>query len=285
MATKYDRVYKLAVQAKSGQTITIQRPFTIEFDIHRNSLSSANVASFRLYNLNPNTRSQIRKDQFDYGDLRMINFSAGYGQDTAALGFQGDITQAWSVREGSNFITQIECFDAGYAYVNALSNVSYPEGTSYQSITEDLASKIPNVTVGAIGAIPGVLSKGNAYSGNPISLLSEITGGAFFIDNGKAYVLNDDEALAGGIEVIDSSSGLLGTPVRENTIIRFDMLFEPRLKIGQRILLNSITAENYNGVYKVVSLVHRGMISDAICGDAITTVGLFFGTQELKEVG
>jgi hypothetical protein len=36
-----------------------------------------------------------------------------------------------------------------------------------------------------------------------------------------------------------------------------------------------MTEPQLNGQYKVVSIKHQGTISDAVCGDAITTVGLF----------
>jgi hypothetical protein len=67
----------------------------------------------------------------------------------------------------------------------------------------------------------------------------------------------------------------LGKPYQEAGILHFSMLFEPRLKIAQAINLVSMTEPQLNGQYKVVSIKHQGTISDAVCGDAITTVGLF----------
>lgn len=274
---KYNRNYVLLVQKKDFTTLKIQLPFTVEFDIHRNSLSSANTCSIRIYNLNPNNRAQIRKDQFDFGDLRTIAFAAGYG-DKLSLAFQGNISQAWSVREGNNMITQIECYDGGYAYVNAITNEQFPGDTNQSSIIDSLASSLPGVTKGAIGSYPGQISRGNSYSGPTTDILKDLTGGGFFIDNSKAHCLNDNECLAGDIPLINAKSGLLGTPVKEQTYINFDVLFEPSLKVGQLIQLESQTADHFNGKHKVLSIKHRGMISEAVCGTAITSVGLLPGT-------
>lgn len=273
---KYNRNYLLLIQKKDFTTLKITLPFTVEFDIHRNSLSSANTCSIRIYNLSPNNRTQIRKDQFDWADLRSISFAAGYG-DKLSLAFQGNISQAWSVREGSNMITQIECYDGGYAYVNAVTNNQFPADTTQESIIDSLASSLPGVTKGAIGSYPGQISRGNSLSGPTTDLLDEATGGGFFIDNGKAHCLNDNECLAGDIPLINSKSGLLGTPIKEQTYINFDVLFEPSLKVGQLIRLESETADHFNGTHKVLSIKHRGMISDAVCGTAITSVGLLPG--------
>lgn len=273
---KYNRNYILLIEKKDSTTLKVTLPFTIEFDIHRNSLSSANVCSIRVYNLSPNNRSQIRKDQFDFGDLRTISLLAGYG-DNLSLAFNGNINQAWSVREGNNMITQIESYDGGFAYVNAITNQSYISGTPQRSIIDSLANSLPGVSVGAIGNFTGQISRGNSYVGATTDLLRDISGGGFFIDNGKAHCIKDDECLAGNIPLINSKSGLLGTPVKEQTYINFDVLFEPSLKVGQLIKLESETADHFNGTHKVLSLKHRGMISEAVCGSAITSVGLLPG--------
>lgn len=286
MARKFGRNFTLTVEATDGNTLTIGLPFTLEFDITRNILSSANVASIRVLNLNAIRRSQIRKNVLDYDDLRLVNLQAGYGGNIPVV-FNGSITQAWSVREGTAFVTQIESFDGGFAFANASSDINFPADTDQQIVVSTLVQQMSayGVKPGAIGKIEGKLSRGNSYSGSTPNLLKELTGGAFFIDNGKVNVLGTNEVLPGVLTSIDASVGLLGTPVREQTIINFDMLFEPRLLIGQKITLTSFTDSNFNGDYKIISLKHRGTISDAVCGDAITSVGLMPGTEALKIVG
>lgn len=280
---KLGRSYQLKVQTQEGSILTVAPPFTVEFDITRNILTSANVSSIRVFNLSQNHRNQIRKNVNDYGDLRQITLTAGYGSNLPVV-FTGNITQAWSVREGTNVITQIESYDGGFAFANGFTNQQFPAGTPVSSIITSLAGSLPGVSVGAIGSYPGTISRANSYSGTTTDLLRELTGGGFFIDNGKVNCLGDSECLVGEIQLINSASGLLGTPVREQTILNFDMLFEPRLVIGQQIQLQSITEANFNGFYKVISIKHRGMISEAVCGDAITSVGLFYGTQALSTV-
>jgi hypothetical protein len=276
---KIGRNYSLDIETEDGSTLTVEPPFTLEFDITRNTLTSANVCSFRILNLSLKHRNKIRFNSYDSNNFRSIAFFAGYG-DNMPMCFNGNITQAWSVREGVNFVSQIESFDGGYAFVNAKADglSPFPAGTLKKTVITALASSLPNVSIGAIGNFPGTIDRGFSGSGNTVKLLAELTGGGFFIDNGKVFCLNRSETVDGSISVINSQTGLLGTPVREKTFLSFDMLFEPRLQAGQQIILDSTTAPgNYNGVYKVVSVKHRGVISDAVCGEAITTVGLFYG--------
>jgi hypothetical protein len=285
MLEKFGRNYYLLVQLQNGSILTIQPPFTIQFDITRNILTSANVCSVRIYNLSLINRNQIEFNIFNRGENRTIQLIVGYGKTLATI-FHGNISQAWSVREGVNFITQIECFDGGFAFNNAQTNFTFPAGTSNQTIIASLVASLNqyNIKTGAIGKYPGSTNRSKTYSGSTTDLLGQLTGGGFFIDNSAANALGNNEVLQGAIPLINSQSGLLGTPVRENNILTFDMILEPRVQAGQIIELQSLTGpqateqspkQAINGFYKVTSVKHRGMISEAVCGDAITTLGMF----------
>lgn len=304
---KFGRNFVLTIQVDdAGTLLTIKPPFTIEFDITRNILTSANVCQIRIYNLSAKNRDLIRFDFSNYGTLRQISLRAGYGTNLPVI-FAGNVTQAWSVREGVNFITTIECFDGGYAFVNGIipSTTIFPSGTQVQSVYQTLMGYLPGTTFGAIGpsfiadasGSPFVTSRSTSYDGNTADTLNELSGNAFFIDNSKSYILGNSECLNGQVALINSQSGLLGTPLRENNTVTFDMLFEPGIVMGQYIQLQSTTNtalnnnnnnvtlnNNLNGYYKIVSIKHRGMISESVCGNAITTLEFFIGPTALKKV-
>ncbi len=285
---KLGRNYELSIQVDDvGTTLLIKLPFTVEFDITRNTLTSANVCQIRIYNLSLHNRNQIRYNVTDFGIFRAIRLRAGYGTNLPII-FTGNISQAWSVREGVNFITQIECYDGGFAFINARApETPFPGGSQVRDVIGSLASSMKpyHVDLGAIGAYPKPpLSRGNSYNGNTIEVLKELSGGGVFIDNGKVNALGTDEVIATpGTLQINSSTGLLGTPVLERNIVRFDMIFEPSLIAGQKINLTSATGGNFDGPYKVTGLKHRGMISAAVCGSVITS-GEFFFSKSLVEV-
>jgi len=283
---KFGRNYALKVGTASGETLTITLPFTIEFDITRNTLTSANVCQIRLFNLSQKNRNLIRFNVSDYGQFRPITLTAGYGPLIGLpVIFKGNISAAWSVREGVNFITQIECYDGGFAFNNGQAANTFPSGTPRKVVLTELAKTLPQTALGAIGDYLGYLTRGNSYSGNSAEIISDLSGGGLFIDQGKVNVLQTNECIAGtsGTTTVDASAGLLGTPVLERTIIRFDMIFEPGLNVGHKVKLVSATEQNFNGDYKVIGVKHRGMISEAVCGSVITT-GEFFYSKILSLV-
>lgn len=282
---KFGRNYILTIEGNDGRDIEIKPPFTLDFTVIRNVLSSSNISTLRIFNLNQRTRALIRKDQFDYGRRKRVSLLAGYGNNLSVV-MSGNVTQAFSVRMGTNYITEIQAFDGGYAYANAQISKQYKAQTPYRNMVDDLMNALTpyGVEKGAIGQIDGASSRGYSFSGSIIKSINEIANGNFFIDRNKSYVLGESEALSGEIEVISSESGLLGTPRREQSFLSLSMLFEPSLAIGQRIKLDSSTGENYNGFYKIVSLAHRGIISESVAGEATTDVGLFYGAKYLTEV-
>lgn len=313
MSQKLGRSYQLTVSGDNFPIpLTVTLPFSVEFDITRNTLTSANLCKIRLYNLSTSNRNNLRRSVTTgfSNPQEYVVLRAGYtgynntSPNPGGLGvgsnlpiiFSGNVTQAWSHREGINYITELECYDSGYAYVNGdipAGVASFLKNTPYKVVIETLISSLPNVTLGAVGNYPGFLPKDITYSGTTVSVLNELTGGGFFIDNGKGYALtnNDYNLNDGPVFQINASTGLLNTPVLENGNLSFDMVFEPTLNIGSGVVITSPTLEtsvqsqlisqvnpqnqNYSGFYIIKSVKHRGTISQTVCGDCITT-GLFF---------
>lgn len=290
-AYKLDRNYSLTINSPNLESpLIVSLPFTIEFDITRNTLTSANVCQIRLYNLSQTNRNALRRNATGYSfPFEPIVLRAGYG-DQLPIIFSGNVSQAWSVREGVNFVTQLECYDGGFAFTNGQTNLTVPAGTPRTVVIGNMIKTLPNVQLGAVGSYPGTTSKTNTYTGNTTQILDELTGGGFYIDNGTGNALGNSEYALGadGVILIDASAGLLNTPVLEQTILRFDMIFEPQLVAGAGVMLDSSTLDaslikdglnnNSNGLYKITSVKHRGMISETVCGDAVTTGEFFFLT-------
>jgi hypothetical protein len=302
---KLDRNYFLNIELADNSILQIFLPFTIEFNIIRKNLGGINNCNIRIYNLSPKNRNLIRYDMSDYSTIRNLKLYAGYGTNLPVI-FIGNISQAWSFREGTDFITTIECYDGGDGFINGLipGTAGFPAGTPLQSIYKKLMSYMPNTTFGAIG--PSFIyekgtssllktSRYTSYTGNAGDVLRNLTGNAFFIDNGQTYILADHECISGNVALINNQSGLLDTPLRENSIVTVNMIFEPGIIIGQFIELNSSTFQelnsasynqnnNVNGYYKVTSMTHKALISPAVCGDAITTLEFFSPSAPLERV-
>ena len=293
---KYNRQYILEITGPQiPEPLEIKLPFTIEFDIERNNYSSVNRGTIKIYNLSLQHRNQIIHDQWDNADTSpqtlYITLQAGYGAGpNYPIILKGNATRAFSYRQGVNFITQIDVFDGGLAYDNAVSSHSFAAGTQISQVIDALVSDLTSVapyglSKGAVSNIVGNLSKGNTYTGSTISLLTELSNANFYIDNGTVNLVLASDAIGGNDVVISSQSGILGTPVKQSQWLTVELLFEPRLTVGSLINLQSIGVKDtnsggyyYNGPHKVAAVSHRGIISPAVSGEAVTSLSLLAGT-------
>lgn len=283
VGTPYSSTSSLFPDTSGVEKIGIDLPFTIEFDVTRAIGGGfSNNATISIYNLAESTRKKIFKDAYTSDIYKGIELKAGYN-DTIPTIFKGNIIQAGSVRRGVNYITTIQCADGGFGVTNGQINKEFPKGTTQAQIFGILIRSMPNIQTGAISKLGADHLRGSAYSGNSAEILGELSDGAFFVDLEKGYVLGDSDALEGTLALIDASTGLLGTPVKEEKGLTLQMIFEPRLLVGQVIELKS-QESIFNGFYKVMGVHHHGMISDTVAGAALTDVTLFFGQEQLKIV-
>ena len=281
---KFGRKYTLAIEVAGGQRTEITLPLTIDFDVRRNSMSSANTANFRIYNLGERTRNLIYFDRYNISEFRAIQLRAGYDKFTPLI-FNGTVRQAYSYREGVNMVTDVECYDGGFQMVNGFTSQTIGIGTTATEVVRSLAASLPGLSASPIvGAFNTINKRGEVLFGNTWQIIGQKTGGLANIDNGQVKALQNNEVITGEITEISSSTGLLGSPKRSDALIEFDMIFEPRLTIGQVLELKSSTNRIFNGRYKVMGVQHRGTISDAVAGTAVTTVSLWLGTQVLQVI-
>ena len=275
---KWTRNYVLTVQVDeyAKEYVDITFPLTLSFHIKRSVNATANTADITILNLSESTRRKVFLDNYKYMYYKGVELRAGYGDrvETLPLIFKGNIQSAFSRRNGVNFETTINALDGGFAYMNGTSNRQFAKGTTDKQALRALVKDLPGITPGHLGNFNSVLSRGNSVSGNTIEFFKTYSDNHFFIDLEQMNCLLDNEVFEGNIKVIDASCGLLGSPLREEAYLTFEMIFEPRLQIGQFVEIDSITETIYNGTYQVVGIEHSGMISDAQSGQCKTKVSL-----------
>lgn len=145
---KFNREYILQIDGPSlPNSIVVKLPFTIEFDIERNKYTSVNRGTVKIYNLAKVHRDLIIHDQWDQAvdspQTLFVTLQAGYGNGpNYPIILKGNATRAYSYRQGVNFITQIDVFDGGLAYDNALSNHSFGANTPVAQVINTLISDL-----------------------------------------------------------------------------------------------------------------------------------------------
>jgi hypothetical protein len=289
MNKKFGRSFVLQVETEVGASgsssfVEITDPFSLQFSIRRAMMSSTQDATLKLYNLSASTRNLLFKDQNTVAKdkdgkskWRFVKLWAGYGS-FRPLVFNGQLRSAYSQREGVNFVTTIEANDS-LSIGASVSNISFSGPITRKEIVQRLAKDLKGLTEAPIiGDFPSSekTSRGVILSGNTWGLINTYTEGRATIDNGKLKVIFDDQAIVGGLPILNADTGLLSTPKRGQARMEVDMLFEPRLTLGQRIELQSESWPAVNRVYQVCGFTHSGIISPAVNGTCTTNVTLYY---------
>ncbi len=276
-------------QRIGGNAVIVSYPLTLDLEIRRNTLASANTAHFKIYNLKQDTRRKVLHDRYDTLTYRQIILNAGYElEPRLPVIFQGNIIYAYSYRQKQDWVTEIEAFDGGFGRINGQVSSTVPAGYDIRSVIADVVRSIPKVALGSVGDV-GVEqnSRGLVIMGNSWDVINQqiAPDANAFIDNEKAYVIGKNEYLESPNEpfVISPETGLLETPRRYNALLQVPILFEPRMRVGMLVEIRS--AETYyNGQYVVIGVDHVGQISGAVGGRLITTISVWKGTDRLVGV-
>lgn len=270
-----------SLDTTNAEVITIKYPLKLEFDINRNTFSSSNQATLRVYNLKESTRNKMFQDQFNILRYVFVDLYAGYGANEGELPLilSGKVMSCYSERRGTEVITSIQVMDNDI--IQSYSNHTFAAGTPKNEVVVTLVGDMKNLKPGAITPLEGNIERPLSVADSSFIALRQFTGGSCFIDNGQVHVLHDNEVRGDvGIYKLTSSSGLLGTPRRRDAQVEIDCLFAPEISVGQLVEVDSSTdPTHFNGQYKVCGIHHSGVISGAECGRVQTTLNLFVGNM------
>lgn len=273
---KLNRSYRLTIEVNNNESIVIEPPFTLDFNVQRSVSASVNSATFSIYNLAPKTRRRIFKDWFDFTNYRSITLEAGYGDQLSTI-FKGDVWQAQSARNGSDVVTTVTARDGGWDTRRTQTSATVQKGTTLKDLLGSLTQQFPNLSQGNIGGQDSTFQRPIVLEGNTYELMKKYTDDRVFVDLETVNVLDFDEAFEAAVPLINSQTGLLGTPQKQEAFVTIETLFEPRIVMGQIVEVESSIQPEYDGQYKVMSVQHSGTISEAVGGNAQSVFKFFSG--------
>ena len=97
------------------------------------------------------------------------------------------------------------------------------------------------------------------YRGSPVDkakTLARDVGIDLIIDDGKFIITPNGQAVDGNAVLIDPKHGLLGYPAFSNDGIEFNMIFDPNVKIGGLVKIESIVPRA-SGIWKVAKITTK----------------------------
>lgn len=278
---KNHRIYRLTVQKVDDYgfpikgAIIIENPITIEFSVNKNLFSEVNTLDAEIYNLAPDTYNQLFFDYFNL-EHRVVVLQAGYSTTGMSTIFIGDMWSCYTRREGANVITKMHCI-VGLKALKKNSEVTL-NGISRDKVLAQV-SKDMDLDLEIYSGVDEKFTRPVTLMGNSMAIAEQYSGHNVYIDDNKLIVLDIADGIKGQVPLINDESGLLGVPKHEQALLTVDIIFEPRMIVGQIIEISSRIHPMFNGQYKVYGIKHEGVISDAEAGKATTTLEMLVGSQ------
>lgn len=245
--------------------------FYFEFEVPFYDSEELTTVSFKIHNLNQETRGSIKKG------LPVI-LNAGYEDDMGVI-FTGAVNSASSQLQDTEWIIEISAAAILNEWLNTEVNKTYMPGTDAENILRDLLN-IFGVEVGRFELKKNrEYPRGRVCSGKLKDVLSQIVteecGSRMLVRNNQIFINDPEAAIYNGVLLTpqtgllisegDNSEVLVATPDEIQTSKEEkDEKGETKKK---RCLLNhrigagdfvQIRSKAENGIYKVISGCHKG---------------------------
>lgn len=292
---QYLRKCTLIVAGASGDGLDLS-PMRIVFKTKKSDAQTPNTAEIRVYNLAPATAKQIREE------FKTVTLQAGYESNYGII-FTGNIKQVRFGREnGTDTYIDIAAGDGDDAYNFAVVNTTLAAGAkqSDQIAAAGRAMEGRGVGVGYVAETgAAALPRGKVMYGMARDYLrqsAEASETTWSVQDGKLQLVSLTGTLPNQAVVLNSKSGLIGTPEQTNDGIKARCLLNPLLKIGGKVMIdekdvaeaklpdtekgadaNKPASIASDGQYRVLTIEHSGdtrgndWYSDIVCLDVDET--------------
>ena len=250
---RFSRKYVLVITA-DGRNVLIKPPMQIVFEATKSIHGGLNKMNIQITNLSENKRLSLVKDA-EQRKIMPIGLSVGY-QDRIELVFKGTIHTGSNSRQGPDLLTSLECLDGGEDFLHSFTARTVEGGRrAIDAALEDM----PNTETGKITDRP-VLTRPKVLVGNSARLIDDMVGPGetWYIDNEQLFVIKDNEVTSGLKPVVSAETGLISTPTRDSSLVTFETLMNPTVKIGGLASLKSATAPHLDGIYRIETISYSG---------------------------
>jgi hypothetical protein len=266
---KWRRNYELSIRLPDGTNVVVKPPFSIRFSVKRDMTVNPNNARIEIYNLGVANRNKLHKDSFNTSEYWQVLLKAGYG-DNLPLIFRGNCREAYSERQGADYITTIDAFDGEYAFQNGWFAESLSVGGDLNGVIQGAAGL--GLDIGyMLQSIPS--RRGQAIDGNLKEVMDKAMIDGWFVDCEELNAIGKGGVIGDVIYRLDREQ-LLATPRKRDRILEVTTLFYPQVRIGRIMELVS-TVKQYDGQYQIAELSHDVTISGAESDEATTKMSLF----------
>lgn len=230
-----------------------------DVDITKPGLPEKNSASVSIANISLSDMEQMTFLAFQplQSLKNLITIEAGEQGKTLATVFKGEITSAYADYGSVPDVEfKIEALSGGYAAQIGAKPISVKGNAKAADLIKQFAKEI-GYTFKNEGVAASV--RNAVFNGSPIekarSVADEV-GAELLIDDDSMILMPYDKPRSGGAVLLTPETGLIGYPSFTSDGISFSCFFNPNLKQGGQVKIESIVPRA-SGYWKITKLSHK----------------------------
>jgi hypothetical protein len=210
----FNRVCSLVIGQGGGKGKELSG-LRIAFSIEKGSTKSPNKCNVKVWNTAPETRSLIEV----IGNVVVLK--AGYSEDIgAATIFSGNITRALTVKEGPDWVTELELEDGFLEFRDTKVSLAFAPGATAMQVVTDISKRfgLP-VRPLPVDTTNKTYPAGFAFVGRVRDAMDKVcdnAGWEWSIQNREIQILKKGGIFKQRAYVLSSDSGLIGSPTSES---------------------------------------------------------------------
>lgn len=210
----FSRQAELEVGQAGAKGILI-KDLRFSFNIEKTSSETLNNSTLKIYNLSPSSRKLVETPN------NLVILRAGYELDIGAITiFTGNIRRALTVREGVDWVTELELDDGLLAYRDSKVSLSFAPGVGAVKVLSNVAGKF-NMPVKALPSdiINKTYPAGYSFVGRvreAMTKICEYLDLEWSIQNQEIQILKKGGSVKNQVIVLSPESGLIGSPALES---------------------------------------------------------------------
>ena len=209
----FDRVVELTIGEEGGRGVSITA-LRISFSIEKGATKNPNKCTCRIYNLRKATRELVQV----VGNVLILK--AGYRQDIGAQTiFTGTVTRYLTVKEGPDWVTELEMADGLLEFRDSKVSLSFAPGVQAVDVLRNVASRF-NLPVRTLpdDIQPLQYAQGFAFTGRVREAMDkacDYLGLEWSIQNREVQIINKGGVFKQQAIVLSEDSGMIGSPEQE----------------------------------------------------------------------
>jgi len=260
------------VDSKSPTNAYRLTEHNISFNIRKSVTDSPNSGSITIYNMPKEILGYL--ENLNGKPLGAI-LSAGYESGIKEI-FKGTVESYTYTFNSPDSILELSLGDGSVNMRETVSVRSYPLGTPYKTIVEDIVGDMGLPKAGGLLNVPEMVTKSDFYAAGSsceqLRRIAKITNSDFSVQEGAVCWMPKDKGTRQEIIKLTAQSGLLEiAPLNKSEGTNPEDKTSPKKSVRIKCLLNGAIMPNqtvyvessdgfYKGGYKVTSVVHSGTL-------------------------